>query len=123
MTIDMKENVFRAPKTKLGNISALTKQVPTRAAKNKRWVPAKTLASLARKAQFPRLAIPVTRFYLRELHDVVKSVASWTSTVRVSKQIKRDLEWRKEVPKRHNGAPIFKAVETAYLHCDSNGFG
>ena len=27
------------------------------------------------------------------------------------------------MPKKHNGSPIFKAVETAYLHCDSNGFG
>ena len=69
------------------------------------------------------LAIPVARFYLRELHDVVKPVASWTCTEGVSKQLKRDLEWWKEVPKRHNGAPIFKALETAYLHCESNGFG
>ncbi len=23
----------------------------------------------------------------------------------------------------HNGAPIFKLVETSYFHCDSNGFG
>ena len=39
------------------------------------------------------------------------------------KHIKRNLErWRK-VPEKHNGAPIFKAVETAYLQCDSNGFG
>ena len=46
-----------------------------------------------------------------------------TGIVRVSKQLKRDLEWWQKVPDKHNGAPIFKAVETAYLHCDSNGFG
>ncbi len=55
----------------------------TRASKNKRWVPVKALASLAGKAQFMHLAIHVAKFYLRELHDVVKSVASWTATVRV----------------------------------------
>ena len=27
------------------------------------------------------------------------------------------------MPTKHNGSPIFKAVETAYLHCDSSGFG
>ncbi len=56
-------------------------------------MPVKSLAFLAGKAQFLHLAIPVARFYLRELHDVVKSVKSWTGTVRVSKQLKRDLEW------------------------------
>jgi hypothetical protein len=25
--------------------------------------------------------------------------------------------------KKYNGAPIFRAVETAYLHCDSSGYG
>ena len=92
ITIDMKESVFRAPKEKLGNISTLAKQLLIRFAKNKRWVLVKALASLARKAQLVlHLAIPVARFYLRELHDVVKSAASWTCTVRVSKQLKRDL--------------------------------
>ncbi len=94
-----------------------------RSAKNKRWVPVKSLASLAEKAQFLHLAIPVAMFYLRELRDIVKSAESWTGTVRVSKELKRDLEWWQKVPNKHNGSPIFKAVETAYLHCDSNGFG
>ena len=69
------------------------------------------------------LAIPVARFYLRELYDVVSSAASWPGTVRLSKQLKRDLEWWRTVPEKHNGAPIFKPVESSYPHCDSNGFG
>jgi hypothetical protein len=36
MTIDMKENVFRPPKTKLDIIAAMAKHVLTRAEKNKR---------------------------------------------------------------------------------------
>ena len=36
MTIDMKENVIRAPKEKLDNILVLAKQLLTRFAKNKR---------------------------------------------------------------------------------------
>ncbi len=27
------------------------------------------------------------------------------------------------MPEKHNGAPIFKPVESFYLHCDSIGFG
>jgi len=91
--IDMKENVYRAPKEKLANMSALAKQLLPRSAKNKRRVPVKVLTSLAWKAQFMHIAIPFARFYLKELHDVVKSAASWSGTVRVSKQLKRDLEW------------------------------
>jgi hypothetical protein len=69
------------------------------------------------------LAIPVARFYLREIYDVVSSAASWSCTVRLSKQLNRDLEWWRKVPEKHSGAPIFKPVESSYLHCDSNGFG
>ena len=62
-------------------------------------------------------------FYLRELHGVVKLAESWTRTVRVTTQLKLDLEWWQKVPDKHSGAPIFKSVETAYLHYDSSGFG
>ncbi len=86
-------------------------------------MPVKFLTLLAGKAQFLHFAIPVARFYLRKLHDIVKAVTSLAGTVRVSKQLKRDLQWWRTVPEKHIGAPIFNAVETAYLHCDSCGFG
>ena len=41
----------------------------------------------------------------------------------MTKQLKQDLEWWKLVPEKYNKAPIFKAVETTYLHCDSSGYG
>jgi hypothetical protein len=123
MEMDFEKGVFRAPVKKLRDISTLAKNLLCTAAKNKRWVPVKALASLAGKAQFLHLAIPVARFYLRELHDVVSSAASWSGTVRLSKQLKRDLEWWRTVPEKHNGAPIFKPIESSYLHCDSSGFG
>ena len=68
------------------------------------------------------LAIPISRFNLRKLHDFVSSAASWPGTVRLSKQPKRDLEWCRKMPEKHNGA-IIKPIESSYLHCDSNGFG
>jgi hypothetical protein len=72
MTIDMKKNVSRAPKEKLGSISALTKQLLTRAVKNKHWIPVIALVSLVGKAQFLHLA----NIYLRKMNDMVKSAAS-----------------------------------------------
>ena len=83
----------------------------------------KVLASLAGKAQFLRLAIPVVRFSLRELHNVVKSAKSWSGTVKVTCQLTRDLEWWTQVITHHNGALIWKHIENAYIHCDSSNYG
>jgi hypothetical protein len=42
-----------------------------------RWLPARQLAVLAGKAHYLYLAIPATRFYLRELHDVLATRTGW----------------------------------------------
>jgi hypothetical protein len=63
------------------------------------------------------LAIPVARLYLIELHDVISSSDSWPNIVRLSKKLKRDLKWRRQVPEKHNCAPIFKPVESSYIYC------
>ncbi len=76
MTLDFERGLFVAPKPKLDSIAALAKQLLVKVAHNKRWVQVKALASLTGKAQFLHLAIPVARFYLRELHNTVKSAAS-----------------------------------------------
>jgi len=123
MEMNFEKGVFRAPVKKLRDISMFSNNLLCSAAKNTRWVPIKALAPLAKKAQFSHLAIPIARFYLRELHDVVSSAALWSGTVRLSKQLKRDLEWWRTVPEKHIGASIFKPVESSYLHCESGGFG
>jgi hypothetical protein len=98
MTIDTKTSEFLAPKTKIDNIAAAGKQLLARTTQKKRWVPVEALASIAGKSQLLYLAIPVFRFYLRELHDVVKATESWTRPIRMTKKLKRDLEWWKLVP-------------------------
>ena len=62
MEMDFEKGVFRAPVKKLRDISVLVKNLMYIEAKNKRWVPVKALASLARKAQIMHLAIRVVRF-------------------------------------------------------------
>jgi hypothetical protein len=59
MIIDMKVEQILAPEAKLKQIAVLAKTLLRRAAAHKRWVNVKTLASLAGKAQFLHLAIPV----------------------------------------------------------------
>ena len=106
MILDFEKGEFRAPTVKLTDIAALAKGLLCRAASHNRWVSVKALASLAGKAQFLRLAIPVAKVFFMELPDVAKSAKTRSGTVKVSSQLKRDLEWWMRIPKHHNGAPI-----------------
>jgi len=123
LEIDTVRGEFRAPAAKLASIAKLAKTIQGRAARNKRWIPVKTLASLAGKAQFLYLAIPAARFYLRELHNVTSTRTSWTGSVQITNQLARDLRWWASVPTHSNGRSLFKVVETAYLHTDSSDYG
>ena len=121
LEIDTTTYELRAPADKLTNISRLAHD--QKPARNRRWVPAKVLAAFAGKCQFLYMAIAPARFYLRELHNVVATKSSWSGRVKLTKQLIRDLGWWRGVPQEANGRPIFRAVETAYLHVDSSTYG
>lgn len=123
LTIDLERGEFRAPVEKLQQLSRLAGDLLRQASSRRRWVRVRDLAKLAGKAQFLYLAIAPARYYLRELHEVVGQRTSWAGQVRLTKQLKRDLLWWKDVPSSSNGRSIFSPVETAYLHCDSSSFG
>ena len=122
LELDLREGVFRAPATKLTKLAALSRELLHQARRQQRWVPVKKLASLAGQAQFLYLAIPPARFYLRELHVVLASRDSWAGQVKLSNQLRRDLEWWTAVPQQHNGRPICRPVETAYMTTDASDF-
>ena len=123
LIIDTYRCEFRAPPDKLSRISSQAHDLLCRAAQNKRSVPVRALAQLAGRAQFLYLAIPAARFYLRELHNVIGTKLSWNGQVKITRQLKRDLEWWRSVPRQQNGRPIFSPVDTAYIHCDSSSYG
>ena len=123
LEVDTRDMQFRAPGDKLRRLASLAKDILVRSARDRRWVPAKLLATLAGKAQFLYLAIPPARFYLRELHSVLATKSTWGSRVQLSKQLIRDLEWWRHVPSQHNGRPIQRQLESVYLHCDSSQYG
>jgi hypothetical protein len=106
MILDSEKGEFRAPTAKIKSIAVLAKTLLCKAASHKRWVSVKTLACLAEKAKFMHLAIRVASFFLRELHDVDETAKTWSGTVKVTCQLKRDLEWWTRVPAHHNGASI-----------------
>ena len=109
LEIDTTRYELRAPADKLTNISRLAHDILSRAARNRRWVPAKVLAAFAGKCEFLYLAIAPARFYLRELHNVVATKSSWSGRVKLTKQLIRDLGWWRGVPQEANGRPIFRA--------------
>eukprot|EP00873_Tetraselmis_striata_P003446 jgi/Tetstr1/423710/TSEL_014344.t1 len=114
---------LRAPAEKLASIARAAKRLIQRAKRDRRWLSARELAALAGKCQFLYLAIAPARFYLRELHDVLKTRDSWSGRVKLTRQLERDLQWWVGVPTQHNGRPINRPVETGYLHVDSSSYG
>ena len=122
LIIDSSSGRFFAPPDKLSRLAALARDMLCAASRRERSVPAKRLAALAGKAQFLYLAIPTTRFYLRDLHSVLASRTSWTGSVKLTRQLIRDLGWWAVVPSVRNGRAMFREVETATLHTDSSGF-
>lgn len=123
MIVDLKQGLFIAPSEKLQAVATLAKGLLGRAARNRRFLPAKALAGLAGKAQFLYLALPVARFYLRELHTVLGPRTDWNGQVKMSNQLQRDLRWWTTVPAERNGSNIFTALTTATLHTDSSQYG
>eukprot|EP00873_Tetraselmis_striata_P028991 jgi/Tetstr1/449255/TSEL_036460.t1 len=123
LDLDLVTMQFRAPAAKLRRLSNLARDLLCIAARRRRHAPAKLLASLAGQGQFLYLAMPPARFYLREAHTVLGRCPSPSGKVVLTRQLIRDLEWWRDVPTRHNGAPILRPVETAYLHTDSSQFG
>eukprot|EP00873_Tetraselmis_striata_P026254 jgi/Tetstr1/446518/TSEL_034044.t1 len=123
LDLDLVTMQFRAPAAKLRRLSNMARDLLCIAARRRRHAPAKLLASLAGQGQFLYLAMPPARFYLREAHTVLGRCSSPSGKVVLTRQLIRDLEWWRDVPTRHNGAPILRPVETAYLHADSSQYG
>eukprot|EP00873_Tetraselmis_striata_P013985 jgi/Tetstr1/434249/TSEL_023356.t1 len=101
VNIDTATGYFYAPVDKLQRLARQAKQLLQRAARDARWLPVRELQSLAGRAQYLFLAIPAARFYLRELHDVVGS--KWGGRVRMTHQLRRDLQWWTAMPTQANG--------------------
>eukprot|EP00873_Tetraselmis_striata_P001958 jgi/Tetstr1/422222/TSEL_013074.t1 len=119
--IDSASGMFYAPADKLNRLSRQATRLIGRATRNAKGLPMRELQSLAGQAQCLFLAIPAARFFLRELHSVVGD--RWGGRVRMTPQLRRDLQWWTSVPIQSNGKPIHRPVETAYPHTDSSGYG
>eukprot|EP00873_Tetraselmis_striata_P025277 jgi/Tetstr1/445541/TSEL_033315.t1 len=68
------------------------------------------------------LAIQPARFYLHELHDVLRTKGSW-NIQDDAPALLRELEWWAGVPTDSDGRFIYKPVETVYMHVDNSNYG
>jgi hypothetical protein len=93
LTIDLRTGEFRAPFDKLQVLSKHASSLLGRAVSTASWLPAKQLAAFVGKAQFLYLAIAPASFFLRVLHSVLSTRQGWGGRVRMTNQLKRDLEW------------------------------
>eukprot|EP00873_Tetraselmis_striata_P012232 jgi/Tetstr1/432496/TSEL_021870.t1 len=119
--IDSASGMFYVPADKLNRLSRQATRLIGRATRNDRWLPVRESQSLAGQTQYPFLAIPAVRFFLRELRSVVGD--RWGGRVRMTPQLRLDLQWWTSVPSQSKGKPIHRSVETAYLHTENSGYG
>eukprot|EP00873_Tetraselmis_striata_P023764 jgi/Tetstr1/444028/TSEL_031967.t2 len=90
--IDSASGMFYAPADKLDRLSRHATRLIGRATRSAMWLPVRELQSLAGQAQYLFLAIPVAKFFRRELHSVVGD--RWRGErVRMTAQLRRDLQW------------------------------
>jgi hypothetical protein len=114
-------NMLLRPCSKLKKLAKQARQLLQRATRASRWLPVKEIQSFACHAQYLFLAIPAARFFLRELRSVLGD--KWGGRVRLTPQLRRDLQWCTQVLSHANGKNIHRPVESAYIHCDSSGHG
>jgi len=120
LEVDTKEGVFRVTDSRMLKIQVLAKQIIQESKRRARLVPKRKLAQFTGLAQSVYLAVAPARHYLRELHNVTSSRKGWSALVKVTKQAYRDLEWWKKVPAKWNGRAIWRAPDTALMHCDAS---
>jgi hypothetical protein len=91
LTVDLQLGMLQP--AKLQQLAQHASSLLGRAASNARWLSTRQLAAFAGKAHFLYLAIAPARFFLRELHNVLATRAGWGERVRLTHQLRRDLEW------------------------------
>ena len=119
--VNSAQGVFRSPPPRLNRLQQMAREIACDAISHQRRTPACKMASFVGLAQSCYLALPETRFFLRELHDVLNTRASWGGTVVLSKQALRDLRWWASCGTvAQQGAAIWRQRQTADLWTDAS---
>ncbi|KAK3265932.1 hypothetical protein CYMTET_25408 [Cymbomonas tetramitiformis] len=122
LEVDLKLGQFRVTERRVHKIHTRAKEILCDAARNRRWIPARRLASFTGLCQSVYLAVPAARLYLRELYFVLAEKRSWGAKVKISRAARGDLEWWSKLPvmSRWNGRKIWSSPTRAKVHTDSS---
>jgi hypothetical protein len=123
LRVDTRRGLYLVPPDRVNRIQSTAKDLLCRAARDRRLVPARRLASFAGLVQSVYLAVPPARYFTRSLYDVISTKASWSSNVRMSRQATIDVQWWVNFPQRWNGRAIWEIPTEGELHTDSSGRG
>ncbi|KAK3276039.1 hypothetical protein CYMTET_15868 [Cymbomonas tetramitiformis] len=122
LEVDLKLGQFRVTERRVHKIHTRAKEILCDAVRNRRWIPARRLASFAGLCQSVYLAVPAARLYLRELYFVLAEKRNWGAKVKISRAARGDLEWWSRLPvmSRWNGRKIWRSPTKAKVHTDSS---
>ncbi|KAK3242663.1 hypothetical protein CYMTET_47649 [Cymbomonas tetramitiformis] len=122
LEVDLKLGQFRVTERRVHKIHTKAKEILCDAARNRRWIPARRLASFTGLCQSVYLPVPAARLYLRELYFVLAEKRSWGAKVKISRAARGDLEWWSRLPVmcRWNGRKIWRSPTRAKVHTDSS---
>ncbi len=123
LEIDSKQGVLRVPEDRLRELKAFAKFVQHEAGRNKRWLPARTIAKFAGKAISVMMAVGPARFFLRSMFQDLKGKSSWNARIKLSHQSLRDLGWWKQLPAKWNGKSFLTPRFTYSLTVDASKLG
>ena len=120
LDVDTADGLFRVPPAKLSGLMQQAGALLAHSAARRRLVSVRTLAGFVGYAQSVELACPAARFYLRSLHDVMATRASWDGEVRLSKQARRDLRWWRHIGRADVSRAIWRSPTDRTLHTDAS---
>ncbi|KAK3277511.1 hypothetical protein CYMTET_14487 [Cymbomonas tetramitiformis] len=122
LEVDLKLGQLRVTERWVHKIHTRAKEILCDATRNRRWIPARRLASFTGLCQSVYLVVPTARLYLRELCFVLAEKRSWGAKVKISRAARGDLEWWSKLPvmSRWNGRKIWRSPTRAKVHTDSS---
>ena len=120
LDVDTAEGMFRVPPAKLAGLMRQARDILATAARERRLVRVRTLASFVGYAQSVELACPAARFYLRSLHDAMATRSDWESNVRLDRQALRDLRWWRHIGTADVSRAIWRPPTDRTVHTDAS---
>lgn len=121
--VDTREMIFFVPAKRRLKIVAAAAAMLAVANANRNLVPRRRLAGVAGLVASTWLALPLARFHLRALFDVMATEERWDAKVRLSDDARRSLEWLLHIPERHLSRPIELIAATAEVWTDASLYG